>query len=275
MKQELEVLEELDHPHVVRVIELLEDNNEYYVVMELLPDGNLLDFLNNISKKKVSFTERDAANLTHQILLALSYMHGHIPAIVHRDLKLENIMIQTLRSEGSKDMEIILKITDFGFACEIDPEKGEKLSLGSPMYTAPEVIKGIKYDARCDVWSLGVMTYMMLSNKPPFAGDSKEVIYRKVLNYEPDYACFKRFYKGGDMCTDFLKQCLIKDFKKRPTIAQISEHEWMKTMVDETNISAIEQAQIGINMIRFKKASVFQNGVIAFMTGLFTRKEEI
>ena len=65
MKQELEVLEELDHPHIVRVIELLEDDGNYYVVMELLQDGNLLDFLNNISKRKVSFRERDAANLTN------------------------------------------------------------------------------------------------------------------------------------------------------------------------------------------------------------------
>lgn len=206
MKQELEVLEELDHPHIVRVIELLEDDSNYYVVMELLQDGNLLDFLNNISKRKVSFRERDAANLTNQILLALNYMHTHNPPIAHRDLKLENIMIQQVANPASKELEVILKVTDFGFAVHVDPNKGEKLSLGSPMYTAPEVIKAKEYyDERCDVWSLGIMTYMMLSNKPPFAGEKKEDIYRKALNYEPDYACFSKFYQNGSMCTDFLK----------------------------------------------------------------------
>lgn len=93
------MLEELDHPHVVRVLELLETATDYYVVMELLPDGNLLDFLNKIASKGLSFTERDAANLCNQMVLALSYMHGR--NFVHRDLKLENIMIERIRKEDN------------------------------------------------------------------------------------------------------------------------------------------------------------------------------
>ena len=77
---------------------------------------------------------------------------------------------------------MVIKITDFGFAVEIDPEKGEKLSLGSPLYTAPEVINKVSYDSRCDVWSLGIMTYMMLTGRAPFNGTSKSSIYRSVLN---------------------------------------------------------------------------------------------
>lgn len=185
LRQELEVLESLDHPHVVRVLELLESESDYFVVMELIPDGNLLDFLNKISKNRTSFNERDAANLVNQIVLALSYMHGL--NIVHRDLKLENIMIQRMVDPETKKSEIILKLTDFGFACEIDPAKGEKLSLGSPMYIAPEVIKSQKYDSRCDVWSLGVMAYMMLTGRPPFSGNSKEQIAQRTLNNQPDW----------------------------------------------------------------------------------------
>ena len=105
------------------------------------------------------------------MVTGLCYMHGL--NIVHRDLKLENIMIQLVRDPKTKKTDIIVKITDFGFACEIDPQIGVKLSLGSPTYTAPEVALGINYDARCDVWSLGVMTYMMLTNRPPFTGSTK------------------------------------------------------------------------------------------------------
>jgi calcium-dependent protein kinase len=145
-------------------------------------------------------------------------MHGLERPIVHRDLKLENI-IQYIQNEGSNDAEIILKVTDFGFACEIDPKKPENLSLGSPMYTAPEVIQGLSYDARCDVWSLGVMAYMLLTNKPPFSGSKKEEIYDRTLNNKPDYSSFSRFHDKGHLCTDFVQSCLIKNFHNRPTIA--------------------------------------------------------
>lgn len=91
MRQELEVLEDLDHPNIVRVIELLESADAYYIVMELMPDGNLLDMMNKISKQRISFTERDAANLVNQVVLAISYMHAS--SKVHRDLKLENLMV--------------------------------------------------------------------------------------------------------------------------------------------------------------------------------------
>lgn len=114
------------------------------------------------------------------MVTGLCYMHSK--NIVHRDLKLENIMIQLVKDEKTKSTEIIVKLTDFGFACEIDPEVGSTLSLGSPTYTAPEVIRassstGNKYDARCDVWSLGVMVFMILTNTPPFAGRNKREIY--------------------------------------------------------------------------------------------------
>ena len=100
----------------------------------------------------------------------------HFTNIVHRDLKLENLMVQIVKS-NDKTSEMVIKVTDFGFACSLSPEREEKLSLGSPLYTAPEVIRAQNYDNRCDVWSLGVMAYMILCSKPPFSGDSKQAIY--------------------------------------------------------------------------------------------------
>lgn len=202
--------------------------------------------------------------------MALSYMHGK--NILHRDLKLENLMIQKVRFPDSKDVEVVVKITDFGFACELDPAKGEKLSLGSPMYTAPEVIKQIPYDSRCDVWSLGVMTYMMLTGRAPFVGTSKSEIYKRSVNYEPDYEPLRKY---NPHAADFVKKCLTKDFTKRPRINELLDHPWLAAMVNKAHISDLEHVQIGYNMMQFKRASVFQSSVIAFMTGLFQQDEEI
>jgi serine/threonine protein kinase len=91
MRQELEVLEELDNPHVVRVIELLENDEDYFIVMELMADGNLEDFVIQLSEKGLKLKERDIANLINQMITGLCYMHNK--NIVHRDLKLENMMI--------------------------------------------------------------------------------------------------------------------------------------------------------------------------------------
>ena len=141
----------------------------------------------------------------------------HETSTVHRDLKLENLMVQLIRTKGSKQSEMIVKVTDFGFAKFMDPEKEERLSLGSPLYTAPEVIMSKKYDCRCDVWSLGVMAYMMLCGRPPFPGNSKKQIYEKSLNVEPDYTRLNKYWKQGSLVKDFIQKCLIKDFNQRPT----------------------------------------------------------
>jgi calcium-dependent protein kinase len=88
---------------------------------------------------------------------------------------------------------MIVKVTDFGFAVRMDPTKDERTSLGSPNYTAPEVLYGLKYDARCDVWSLGIIAYMMLSGRPPFDGNSKQAVYKRSLNTEPDYTRLNKY----------------------------------------------------------------------------------
>ena len=91
MKSELKVMEEIAHPYVCRVLDLCEDSQNYYIALELIPHGNLLQVLSQICKQRLSFTERDAASMIYQILLAVSYFHSI--NLVHRDLKLENIMV--------------------------------------------------------------------------------------------------------------------------------------------------------------------------------------
>jgi calcium-dependent protein kinase len=133
-----------------------------------LEGGELYDLILTMQK----FSEKDAVKIIRQILLGLNYMHKK--NIIHRDIKPENILLE------SKDINnVVVKITDFGFAKCYDPQTFEGLDdiLGSPLYMAPEIVKKMKYDAKVDIWSLGVMAYIILSGKPPFSGKTKDEIF--------------------------------------------------------------------------------------------------
>ena len=142
----------------------MEDTNNYFIVAELMAGGNLLERLCN--KQPQRFTESEAADVIRQMLLALNFMHSK--NIMHRDLKPENILCED--SAGMQGDEIVIKLTDFGFATKFDPEGSEKhtLSLGSAMYMAPELCREASYDNKVDIWSVGVITYVLLAGLPPF-----------------------------------------------------------------------------------------------------------
>jgi calcium-dependent protein kinase len=152
-----------DHPNLLKFFEILEDEDHYYIISELLQGGEL--YYKIIQLK--SFSEQDCANIVKQILLGLNYMHSK--NIIHRDIKPENILIK----EGFQ-----IKITDFGFARCFDP-KGPGLTqhLGSPLYMAPEVVKKQAYGPKVDLWAVGIITYIMLLGKPPFKCESKKEVF--------------------------------------------------------------------------------------------------
>jgi calcium-dependent protein kinase len=177
MLNELEVLEKADHPNITRVFELLEDNRHYFVIMELCSGGNLLEKV--IERQRI--TEKIAADIILQILLALNYMHSQ--KMMHRDLKPENMLVQDYQDSD----RINIKLTDFGFATVF--KKGEKLdlALGSPLYMAPELCEEKEYDNRVDVWSTGVIAFILLSGMPPFLGSSKDEIYDTIISSKHDF----------------------------------------------------------------------------------------
>ena len=123
---------------------------------------------------------KDYATMTKQVLLALNYMHKK--NVIYRDLKLENVMIDIDSNEQGKP-ELIIKLTDFGFSKVLETNKKETDKLGTTLYMAPELFKGIEtleYDYKVDTWALGVMVYKMLSRKYPFTGKTREQIIQKI-----------------------------------------------------------------------------------------------
>ena len=149
----------------MRVLEVLEEQNYFYIVSELLCEE-----LSKRLYKRGMFSERDAAIIFQQILMALNYLH--LKNIVHRDIKLENVLMQT---ENQKDLT--LKITDFGFSKIFQPETGMTEILGSPLYMAPEILTKKSYGCSVDIWAAGVLLHILMVGEPPFIADSKKEIF--------------------------------------------------------------------------------------------------
>jgi calcium-dependent protein kinase len=161
---ETNILRSLDHPNIVKMHEFFEDINRFYIITEISKGGELFD---EIIRRK-QFTENDAAIIMKHIFHCVNYCHTN--HIVHRDLKPENIML-----EENKDFSQI-KIIDFGFSRHFESDEIIHEKKGTPYYIAPEVING-QYNEKCDIWSCGVILYIILSGNPPFNGKNNKEIF--------------------------------------------------------------------------------------------------
>ena len=166
--KETEVLKKLSHPNILTIYEIYEDDLQFYLVTELCKGDDLYE---EISKKgSIGFSERKTAKIMYEILLAIYHLHSE--NICHRDLKPENIIIVD---------EDKVKIIDFGTAEAFDPKSGMEGLIGTAYYIAPEVLEDTqKYNEKCDIWSLGVILYMMLTGQAPFNGRSENEIFTKI-----------------------------------------------------------------------------------------------
>lgn len=172
LENELAILGSKSHPKIIRVIDLLEDRLNYYIVSEVVEGGELFKRLQVVE----NFTEDQACDIIMQIMMGLNYLH--LQSITHRDMKPENIL---LVSKDINNFEI--KISDLGFAQQFDKnDKGMTLVLGSPLYMAPELVNRQPYNEKVDVWSLGVITYQLLSGKTPFESTSIKKIDWNINN---------------------------------------------------------------------------------------------
>jgi len=268
-KNELEVLEVTQHPNITRIFELMEDKHYYYIVMEIITGGNLLQVIG----KMKWFTEQQAAKVIKQLLLALNFMHQK--NIMHRDLKPENILVEE-NADDVNNNDIYIKLTDFGFATKYDSNKKQTLSLGSPLYMAPELCKEIAYDNKVDVWAVGVITYILLSGSPPFYDrkrtNTKQAIYNDIIKNEPDYSLLKT---DSSLAEEFIRTALMKSGSKRASIEQMLNHEWIKKNEGDNSISQDKQLDLSKNLAAFAKTSNFQSGICSILANLMTKTTDL
>ncbi|KAK9071445.1 hypothetical protein SSX86_010014 [Deinandra increscens subsp. villosa] len=217
VKREVRILQDLSgHENVVQFHNTYEDSSYVYIVMELCEGGELLDRI--LMKKGARYSEKDAAIVARQMLKIAAECHLH--GLVHRDMKPENFVFKSQTDDSC------LKAIDFGLSDFIRPGKKFSNIVGNAYYMAPEVLKR-KSGPEADVWSIGVITYILLCGRRPFWDKTEDGIFKEVLRNKPDYRR-KPWPKISPSATDFVKKLLVKDPRSRLTAAQALSHPWVR-----------------------------------------------
>lgn len=221
LESEVEIFLCMDHPHVTRLFDVYESSDTLYLIMECMDGGELFDRVTELKQ----FSERDAADAVWQMLLALNYLHSH--GMVHRDLKLENFLYDQKNSSH-------LKLIDFGFSKVWEPNVKMHVSCGTLSYVAPEVLEK-SYTSQCDLWSLGVIVFILLAGYMPFSGS--EAVQTKNISEGKYRMKPERWKNVGQEATDFVKSLLQLDPKKRLTAEGALQHKWIKDrhLISHTN----------------------------------------
>ncbi|XP_026315522.1 calcium/calmodulin-dependent protein kinase type 1 [Hyposmocoma kahamanoa] len=231
------------HPNIVQLLETYEDKSKVYLVMELVTGGELFDRI----VEKGSYTERDASNLIRQVLEAVDYMHTQ--GVVHRDLKPENLLYYSA-DEDSKIM-----ISDFGLS-KIEDSGIMATACGTPGYVAPEVLAQKPYGKAVDVWSIGVISYILLCGYPPFYDENDANLFAQIL--KGDFEFDSPYWDDiSDSAKDFIRHLMCVDVDKRYTCKQALAHPWISgNAASSKNIHGTVSEQLKKNFAksRWKQA---------------------
>ena len=255
---EIEILKKLAHPDIVKIIEFYNTRDAYYIINDYCEDGELY---NQITKR---FNETQIAVMFKQIFSGLSYLHSN--NIIHRDLKLENILISDI--EKIDGLELFdIKIIDFGTAKLYDKaHKKQKAIVGSSYYIAPEVLKR-NYDEKCDMWSCGVILYMLLVGHAPFDGETDNDIIKsiKVGVYKTNE---ERYVNGSEELKDLITKLLKIDPKERISAKEALNHNFFikaNANLIYQNISKDLILSFIHNLLSYRINSKFQEMVLAYI----------
>ena len=261
---EIQILKKLDHPNIVKIFEFYNSQKQYYLITEYCKEGELFDKIT----KEGPFSEKVSSYIIYQIIAAVNYCHSM--NVIHRDLKPENILIQK-QDNGGKSIEFSkrlykVKIIDFGTAKIFDKSKVERKVIGSSYYMAPEVINK-NYNEKCDLWSCGVILYILLSASPPFAGkDDKEIIESiKKGHYDLDSDEWKKI---SSEAKDLISRLLDKNVSTRLSAEEALVHPWFKLQRIKETFNKIEPDKVKdmlTNLKKYQRNNCLQNIALAYL----------
>ena len=259
IKNEINILKKLDHPNIVKILEFYSTEKAYYIITSYCPCGELYNQI------KYQYNENQLAVLFYQVFSGLYYLHSK--NIVHRDLKLENILITEIEKEKKTGKSLFwIKIIDFGTAKIFEKNKSEKAVVGSSYYIAPEVLQK-KYNEKCDTWSAGVILYMLICGRAPFDGADDDEIIANIK--KGTYNHFhKKLAASSPEVQDLVTKLLEVNVNKRLSAAEALQHPWFTKFNGKSLYMNIDKDKVKIyldRLVSFEINSKFQQMVLAFI----------
>ncbi|KAM9814404.1 death-associated protein kinase 2 isoform 1-T2 [Syngnathus typhle] len=217
IEREVDILQQLQHPNVVALHDVYENRTDVVLILELVSGGELFDFL----ARKESLCEEEATQFIKQILDGVQYLHSK--RIAHFDLKPENIMLLDRNVPLPR-----IKVIDFGLAHKMEAGAEFKNIFGTPEFVAPEIVNYEPLGLEADMWSIGVITYILLSGASPFLGETKQETLGNIsaMSYQFDEEFFNN---TSELAKSFIRQLLVKDTRKRMNIQEALNHPWIKS----------------------------------------------
>ena len=244
-RREIEIMKKMDHPNIIKIYEVFESERSLYIIMEECKGGEIFDRIIEHIQNKQMYSEKDAANIFQQVMSCIQYCHNQ--NICHRDLKPENLLYLNPGSE--KDNRI--KVIDFGLSQACDRLKTK---VGTAYYVSPEILNG-KYTHLCDIWSAGVILYILLSGDPPFNGPNDNAIYNKVAQMKFSFP-ENKWKNISKEAKDLISHMLVPE-KERFTASKVLEQKKKKNAKD-----------VPLSDIQFNEKNLFMN----FAKGSFIKK---
>jgi len=231
---EVSILKEMKHVHIIRLYDFFEEPSTYYLVMERMRGGELFDRI----VAKAYYNEKEARDTCKIVLEAVRYCHDN--HIAHRDLKPENLLLLSETDDSA------VKIADFGFAKRVYEHNSLTTQCGTPGYVAPEILEGTPYDERADMWSVGVILYILLGGYPPFIESTQRDLFRKIRKGEYE---FHEEYWGtvSQEAKDLISSLLTVDAGTRLTAEDALDNQWI--MGDDAQLA---KRDLGANLEKFR-----------------------
>ena len=220
VKTEVEILKIAQHPNIIRLYDVFENEKYIYIIMEHCGGGDLFSY---IEKRGFQLKEARAAQIIHKLSTAIYYLHQY--GIVHRDLKPENILMTNDTDEAD------IRLLDFGLGKIIGPNEFCKEPFGTFSYAAPEVLLEKPYNFKADLWTIGIITYLLVAGFLPFDDENSEKEIARQTVYEPTPFPNSVWKSISPEAKAFVDNLLNKDAKKRMNIKQILEHPWLKKFI--------------------------------------------
>jgi len=245
LKDEISILKELDHEHIYKLNDVITSINQYYLVTEYLDGGELFDRI----VTKSTYNESEARDACNVIFGALKYMHSN--GIAHRDLKPENLLLQNRHDDSQ------IKIADFGFAKKVRGDRSLKTMCGTPGYVSPEILRKEGYGTKADMFSMGVIVFILLGGYPPFNAKNESDL---LLMCRRGQFEFDREYWGkiSYEVKNMIRRLLVVNPDKRLSAEDVLSHQWMTTDKNVLQAADLSKSQTELKKFnakkRFKKA---------------------